>query len=104
MESRRERILRLLRESGRPLTVHEIAAALGIPPNETKSIYEDLKHLARTIRRRSKGREILVMVPPRCKTCGYVFKDLEEPRKPSRCPRCRGERIEPPAFTIITSD
>jgi len=56
--------------------------------------------LARSVYSRSGGGEALLMVPPRCRRYGYVFKDLESPRKPSRCPRCRSEWIEPPRFTI----
>jgi len=44
------------------------------------------------------------MVPPTCKTCGYVFKDLDRPKRPSRCPRCRSERISSPLFIIQPRD
>jgi len=83
---------RLLKEVGRPLTAYEISAELGITPQE---VYEHLRHLAKSVYSRSGGGEVLLMVPPRCRRCGYVFKDLESPRKPSRCPRCRSEWIEP---------
>ncbi|MCY0868034.1 MAG: transcriptional regulator [Desulfurococcus sp.] len=100
-ETRREVITRLLRETGRPLTVYEIMATLGIrvPPEE---IYLDLQHIAKSIRAKSNGSEVLLMEPPRCKKCGYVFSDMEKPKEPSRCPRCKSEWIEPPRF-IITS-
>jgi predicted Zn-ribbon and HTH transcriptional regulator len=87
---------RLLKEVGRPLTAYEISAELGITPQE---VYEHLRHLARSVYSRS-GVGGLLMVPPRCRRCGYVFKDLESPRKPSRCPRCRSEWVEPLRFTI----
>jgi len=93
----RERIYRLLREAGRPLTAEEIALELGITPRE---VYEHLRHLARSVYSRSGGGEVLLMEPPRCRRCGYVFKDLEAPRRPSRCPRCKSEWIEPPRFTV----
>jgi predicted Zn-ribbon and HTH transcriptional regulator len=88
---------RLLKEVGRPLTAYEISAELGITPQE---VYEHLRHLARSVYSRSGGGEVLLMVPPRCRRCGYVFKDLGSPRKPGRCPRCRSEWIEPSRFTI----
>ncbi|MEM2810799.1 MAG: transcriptional regulator, partial [Candidatus Korarchaeum sp.] len=42
----------------------------------------------------------LLMEPPQCRKCGYIFKDLKKPRKPSKCPKCGSEWISPPRFTI----
>ncbi len=101
----RERIMRLLMESRRPLTAREIAVMVGLDPNTGEAeVYEHLKHIAKTLRRRYGGRAVLYMIPPRCKDCGYVFTDLREPRKPSRCPRCKSQRIEPPRFYIEVED
>ncbi|ADV65164.1 transcriptional regulator [Desulfurococcus mucosus] len=98
-ETTRERIARLLREVERPLTVDEIISMLQL--NATpREVYEDLLHLAKSIHAKSGGSEVLLMEPPRCRKCGYVFKDLGRPRKPSRCPRCKSEWIEPPRFII----
>lgn len=96
----REKIIEILRASSRPLTVDEISCNLGsdIDPAD---IYEHLSHVSKTIRARSNGREILVMEPPTCRKCGYVFRDLKKPRKPSKCPRCKSEWITPPRFLII---
>ena len=100
-ETTRERILRLLLESRKPLSAAEIATLLGLDPvHAEKEIYSHLKHIAKTLRRRYGGRYTLYMVPPRCRNCGYIFKDLSEPRRPSKCPRCRSQRIEPPRFYI----
>ncbi len=96
----RERIVDILRRSDRPLTVHEIALELGLEPGRESEIYEHLEHIAKSIRRESGFREALIMELPRCKKCGYVFRDLKKPRKPSRCPRCKSEWIEPPRFKI----
>ncbi len=97
-ETLRKRIIRLLMESRRPLTAREIAELLGLPPREERRIYEEIRHAAKTLARTSNLR--IYMIPPRCAKCGYVFKDLDKPRRPSRCPRCKSERIEPPAFYI----
>ncbi len=100
-ETTRERILKVLLESKTPLSAREIAELVGLDPARgEKEVYEHLRHLAKTVRRRYGGRLVLYMVPPRCRDCGYVFKDLAEPRRPSRCPRCRSQRIEPPRFYI----
>ncbi|MEM0037309.1 MAG: transcriptional regulator [Zestosphaera sp.] len=96
----RERILNLLLRSEGPLTAEDIISELGlrVTPGE---VYEHLKHVAKTLKRAYGGSYYLAMVPPTCRSCGYVFKGLEEPRKPSKCPKCRSQRINPPAFKIV---
>lgn len=101
-ETSRERITRLLIETTTPLSAREIALELGLDPRTGERIvYEHLSHIAKTIRRQSGGKLALYMIPPRCRNCGYVFKDLSKPRKPSRCPKCKSERIDPPRFKIF---
>ncbi len=96
----RERIKHLLLESREPLSADEIARILGLGPRDKKLVYEALSHIAKTIRRESGGHLQLYMIPPQCLRCGYVFRDLKKPRRPSRCPRCKSERISPPRFFI----
>lgn len=93
----RQRMLKLLESVDKPMVAEDIAFYLGI---ETREVYEHLMHIAKTIRRSSNRKKALLMEPPKCRKCGYVFKDLEKPKKPSRCPRCRSEWIEPPKFII----
>lgn len=99
--SRRERIIELLSTTEVPLDVGQIAEALGIDSRSAKMLYEDLEHIARSLK--GSGM-ILLMVPPACKACGYVFKDLEKPRRPSKCPRCKSERVTSPRFIIKARD
>ena len=100
METLRERIKNLLMNVKEPLTVDEIALELGVERENIKDIYEHLRHVAKTIRRESKGKLALFMLPPKCKNCGYVFKNLNKPRRPSKCPRCGSQRIDSPKFII----
>ena len=93
----RQRIMKLLMESSEPLTAEDIARMFEI---EVSDVYEHLEHIAKSIRRMYGGSKELLMIPPRCRKCGYVFKDLEKPKKPSRCPKCKSEWIESPRFTI----
>lgn len=96
----REKILELLLKSEKPLTAEDIIVELGLraTPNE---VYEHLRHIAKTLKRAYGGSYFLAMIPPACRSCGYVFKGLEEPKKPSKCPKCRSQRIAPPAFKIM---
>ncbi len=99
MYSRRERIIEILKEAEKPLTIQEIIERLGedLDPRE---VYEDLYHAGKSLIRRSGGKIVITMIVPRCRDCGYEFKDLDKPKKPSKCPRCKSQRIEPPRFYI----
>ena len=100
-ESLRERIIKLLRESREALSVDDILHYFGLRPSCRDEVYNHLSHIAKTVRQKSRGSENLIMMPPKCKVCGYIFKDLDKPKKPSKCPKCRSERIEKPRFKIV---
>ncbi|MDK6029340.1 transcriptional regulator [Ignisphaera sp. 4213-co] len=96
-ESIRERIAKFLESSEEPVSAEKIANVFDL---DVKDVYIHLEHIAKSIRRESGNRKALLMTPPRCRKCGYVFKDLEKPKKPSKCPRCKSEWIEPPKFIV----
>ena len=79
---------------GAPQSVRELSALTGL---SEKEIPEHLEHLERTLR--GEGLKLTVL-PPRCVRCGFRFEERERLRKPSRCPRCKSERIEPARFTL----
>lgn len=93
----RQRMVKLLESIAEPITAEDIANSLDIDVND---VYIHLAHLAKTVWRSSSGKKALLMVPPRCRKCGYTFKNLDKPKKPSKCPRCRSEWIEHPRFII----
>jgi predicted Zn-ribbon and HTH transcriptional regulator len=101
-ETTREKMIKILRESPQPLTAEDIVVVLDSEDLKPKDVYEHLKHIAKTVK--GKRSELLVMVPPRCRSCGFTFKELNKPKKPSRCPKCKSERISPPAFKIVSRD
>ncbi|MEM0021115.1 MAG: HTH domain-containing protein [Fervidicoccaceae archaeon] len=98
--TRREKIYRILVEAEKPLTAEEIAKILGLSGREVNSIHTDLEHVMRSVRKRSGNSEIVEMIPARCLTCGYTFRDREKVKRPSKCPKCNSERIEGPWFYI----
>jgi len=98
METRREQIIKMLRNSDGFISAEQIARLLDI--KDVKSIYMDMKHVAKTIKSLSGGREIVVMDPPRCKKCGFIFKNMKHLGKPGKCPKCKSTWIEPAKFKI----
>ncbi|AAY79449.1 transcriptional regulator [Sulfolobus acidocaldarius] len=90
----REKIVLLLKYSQEPLTAKQIMKILGI--KKEKEVYENLYHIAKSLKRKNVK---LFVYLPKCNNCGYVF-NIEKPRKPSKCPECKSENIEPPKFTI----
>ena len=77
--------------AGRPKTAFELSQALRRPE---KDIVEHLVHLRRSLPRQGLR---LHVVPARCRACDKTFGDRDRLTKPSRCPTCKSERIEPPA-------
>ncbi|MFX0088654.1 MAG: transcriptional regulator [Candidatus Hodarchaeota archaeon] len=96
MKTRREQILQILRETRGWVRVKEICSKLGIL--DEQGVYNDLKHIARTVSTQTNRKQFISMLSPRCINCGYEFRKVKEPRCPSKCPKCKSERIDPPAF------
>lgn len=78
----------------RPRTMLELSKLLHQPEKE---LVEHLSHLRRSLPARGAR---LVVEPATCRACGHVFDDRERLTRPSRCPVCKKERIEPPRFSV----
>lgn len=92
-ETLRSAVIQALRE--RTLSARELSAQVGVPERE---IAAHLEHIERSLRH---TQESLVVLPPRCLKCGFVFEARERRSKPSRCPKCKSERIEPARFSVV---
>ena len=79
--------------SAEPRSVSSLARDLGFGRGD---IEEHLRHALQSAR--AAGHAILV-VPARCKTCGFTF-DEAKLTKPGKCPACRGTRIFEPQIGI----
>ena len=95
MPTRRETIAELLERTEHPLTAEEICERLDI--KKRSIVYEDLDHIAKSVRRENK--ELLIR-PASCGKCQFVFKVRKTAKAPGRCPKCRSEWILSPAFLI----
>jgi hypothetical protein len=63
-----------------------------------KEIAGHLEHLRQSLKR---GPERLEVEPAECLSCGYRFEDRQRLTRPSACPRCRGQRLDPPGFRVV---
>jgi len=62
-------------------------------------VEDDVRHAIRSAR--AAGHDVVV-VPARCRTCGFTFGD-DKLTKPGKCPACRGTRIFEPQIRIERS-
>lgn len=78
----------------RPHTSLQLSQAVGIPQGEVAG---HLEHLARSLPHQGL---VLEVDPARCIACGFAFEARRRFGRPSRCPQCKSERIEPPRFSV----
>jgi predicted Zn-ribbon and HTH transcriptional regulator len=76
-----------------PRSVSALARELGTTRGDAE---DDLRHALRSAR--AAGHQIVV-VPARCRTCGFTFGE-EKLAKPGKCPSCRGTRLYEPQISI----
>ena len=88
----RQEILEHLRDT--PATARELSSLIGI---REKDIVEHLPHIHRSLHKKTAR---LVVDPAQCSSCGYTFSNRRSYATPGACPRCRSQRIAPPAFCV----
>ena len=92
MTTVRRQIIALL--ASRSMDAREISAAVGL---REKEVCAHLEHIARSVSARGGTFHI---EPAACRACGFVFQTRRRLTRPSRCPRCRSQRISAPAYAI----
>jgi predicted Zn-ribbon and HTH transcriptional regulator len=88
----RQAIIRHLEES--PCTTRDLSQLVGI---REKEVVPHLEHIQKSLR--ASGRKLIVQ-PAQCLSCNFVFKNRKRLSKPSACPQCRNQQIDPPVFSI----
>lgn len=90
-QTTRQQILDALRE--RPDTPSGLATEFEIARGTALT---HVRHLSETL---DGTDEELLVRPPACRECG--FDDFDDPvNVPSRCPECKNEGVEEPAFVV----
>ncbi len=87
--TRRQEIIKILEKE--QISAQDLANQYKV---ELWEIVEDLEHIKKTVKQRLK------VHPAQCKMCGFLFKERSKIKRPSKCPRCRHERIEAALFKI----
>ncbi len=88
----RAKLADALREG--PASARDLSQMVGISERDVRS---HLDHVRRSVER---GGERFIVEPAHCKKCGFSFESRKKVGIPSRCPKCKAERIEPPQFSI----
>jgi predicted Zn-ribbon and HTH transcriptional regulator len=88
----RQEIIALL--SKEEYSARDLSQVLNI---REKDVYDHLPHIARSVTSLSKR---LMIIPPKCISCGFVFKKRKRFSKPGRCPLCKSQHIIEPRFRI----
>jgi predicted Zn-ribbon and HTH transcriptional regulator len=79
--------------SAGPASVSSIARQLGLPRGDAE------EHLRHAIRSAEAAGHTIIVVPARCKSCGFVFSE-QKLSKPGKCPECHGTRLYEPQIGI----
>ena len=74
-------------------TIRELARMYGVEMGE---IVGDLKHIKKSVLPRNK----LVIDYSCCNDCGFLFKDREKFKTPTKCPCCKHESITEMRFKV----
>ena len=90
--STRRKLIELLTQ--RTCGIREISQELRI---SEKDVDAHLQRVERTVA--SQGRT-LVIEASQCLSCEFVFSKRKRFTRPSRCPKCKSERISGPTFRI----
>lgn len=90
----RQILLSILEDSQIPLSIRELSIKAGL---SEKEVIHHLSHLRKSVRNKMFRLEI---IPAECKDCGFSFQKRKDFKKPSRCPICKSEYIDPPLIDL----
>lgn len=85
----REWIRQLLLEG-----THDVYSLAQLLETKVTVVEEEVEHAVR-----SSGMKLKIEAAE-CEACGFVFRSRARLSAPSRCPKCRSERVTSPRFTL----
>jgi transcriptional regulator len=78
-------------------TIRDLSQALSI---SEKEVITHLPHVKQSAKHKG---YYFVMKPSTCLKCGFIFEHREKWAKPSRCPKCKGEKLTTPMFGLTSA-
>jgi hypothetical protein len=75
-------------------SARQLSSLVGI---SEKAVPGHLEHVEKSARGAG---EVFDVEAPACAACDYVFDERGRFTKPSRCPRCKAERVSAPRFRL----
>ncbi len=66
-----------------------------------QEIKQEVEHIFKTAKNLGYS---LHVVPAECSKCKFIFEDRRKVSAPSRCPKCKSERILEPLFKLIKEE
>lgn len=92
-ESARQGLMTLLAQG--PATLRELSKLASLTEKE---VADHLPHIEKSAKR---TRQKLNIEPACCHKCAFCFEQRKRAKTPSRCPKCKSERIQPARFELI---
>ena len=90
----REKISDLLANLEKPMGIAEIVREVSSDAMHPESLIDDINHVLKSLK--AKGVTFRIF-PATCRKCEFTFKSTKmEVKIPSKCPKCKGELINPP--------
>jgi transcriptional regulator len=90
----REKIADILSNLEKPTGIAEIVREVSADTMHPESLIDDINHVLKTLK--AKGITFRIL-PATCRKCNFMFKATKmEVKIPSKCPKCKGELINPP--------
>jgi predicted Zn-ribbon and HTH transcriptional regulator len=90
----REKIADILSNLEKPTGIAEIVREVSADTMHPESLIDDINHVLKTLK--AKGITFHIL-PATCRKCNFTFKATKmEIKIPSKCPKCKGELINPP--------
>ena len=95
-QTRRQKLIKILKEYSYSVDLRSLMKELEY--SSKRAMINDIMSIAKTLK--NEGIQ-LVISPSSCNACGYVFRHKKTKLKiPSKCPKCREQRIEWPSIRI----
>ncbi|MGQ4875219.1 MAG: transcriptional regulator [Promethearchaeia archaeon] len=96
-KTRRQKIIDLLKREREINNLHDLYKEIKYP--NKRILIEDILAIMKSLKKEGIKMEY---VPPSCAFCGYIFKKTKDRfmKIPSKCPKCKKEKILWPSLKI----